>query len=176
MLCRRERPQRGAQFTIFDEHGYRCTCFLTDQPTRTSPRWSCATAESDGFAWPHRDGAVGPDQTVVPNRRRARVEDRIRACKATGMRNLAHHVFEHNQTSLELSLVAQDLLGWTRLTCLEGELATADPNRLRHRLLHTAGKIVRQSRRTQLKLDRDWHWSETLAATLTGLRAIPALC
>jgi hypothetical protein len=31
LIVRRERPHPGAQFTIFDEHGYRHTCFLTDQ-------------------------------------------------------------------------------------------------------------------------------------------------
>ena len=56
------------------------------------------------------------------------------------MRNLPHHAFEHNQTWLELSLIAEDLLTWMKLTCLDGELATAEPKRLRHRLLHLAGK------------------------------------
>src|SRR4051812_29565996 len=83
---------------------------------RTSPRCSCAT------------------------RGRARVEDSIRAGKDTGMRNLPHHACEHSQTWLELSLIAQDLLCWTKLTCLDGELVNADPKRLRHRLLHTAGR------------------------------------
>ena len=27
LIVRRERPHPGAQFTIFDEHGYRYTCF-----------------------------------------------------------------------------------------------------------------------------------------------------
>ena len=44
LICRSERPHPGAQFTIFDEHGYRYTCFLTDQDGKTSPRWSCVTA------------------------------------------------------------------------------------------------------------------------------------
>ena len=152
LICRRERPHPGAQFTIFDEHGYRYTCFLTDQPD-------------------HDIAAL-----ELRHRRRARVEDRIRAGKDTGMRNLPHHAFEHNQTWLELSLIAQDLLCWTRLTCLEGELATAEPKRLRHRVLHVAGKVVRHGRRTQLKLDRDWPWSEALAVAFKRLRAIPALC
>ena len=45
------------------------------------------------------------------HRGRARVEDSIRAGKDTGMRNLPHYAFEHNQTWLETSLIAQDLLG-----------------------------------------------------------------
>jgi hypothetical protein len=152
LICRRERPHPGAQFTIFDEHGYRHTCFLTDQ-----------TGEDiAGLELRHRG--------------RARVADTIRAGKNTGMRNLPHHAFEHNQTWLETSLIAQDLLCWTKLICLTGELARAEPKRLRHTLLHTAGRIVRHGRRTQLKLARDWPWSQTLAAAFTRLRSIPALC
>ena len=63
------------------------------------------------------------------------------------MRNLPHHAFEHNQTWLETSLIAQDLLCWTKLICLTGELATAEPKRLRHRLLHIAAQ-ARASRAT----------------------------
>ena len=152
LICRRERPHPGAQFTIFDEHGYRHTCFLTDQ---------------DGH-----DIAV----LELRHRGRARVEDSIRAGKDTGMRNLPHHSFEDNQTWLEISLIAQDLLCWMKLICLGGELARAEPKRLRQRLLHIAGKLVRHGRRTRLKLDRDWPWSGALAAAFQRLRGIPALC
>jgi hypothetical protein len=152
LICRSERPHPGAQFQIFDEHGYRYTCFLTDQ---------------DG-----NDIA----QLELRHRGRARVEDSIRAGKDTGMRNLPHHAFEHNQTWLELSLIAQDLLCWTKLICLTGELAKAEPKRLRQRLLHIAAKLVRHGRRTHLKLDRDWPWSNALAAAFKRLRTIPALC
>jgi hypothetical protein len=152
LICRSERPHPGAQFTIFDEHGYRYTCFLTDQ---------------DG-----QDIAV----LELRHRGRARVEDSIRVGKDTGMRNLQHYAFEHNQTWLEISLIAQDLLAWTKLICLTGELAMAEPKRLRQRLLHVAAKLVRHGRRTQLKLDREWPWSKALAAAFARLRAIPALC
>lgn len=152
LVCRRERPHPGAQFTIFDEHGYRYTCFLTDQ---------------------HGENIAALE---LRHRGRARVEDSIRSGKDTGMRNLPHHAFAHNQTWLELSLIAQDLLTWTKLICLDDELATAEPKRLRQRLLHIAAKLVRHGRRTQLKLDRDWPWSQTLAAAFKRLRAIPALC
>ena len=132
LICRSERPHPGAQFTIFDEHSYRYTCFLTDQE--------------------------GNDIAVLElrHRGRARVEHSIRAGKDTGMRNLPHYAFEHNQTWLEVSLIAQDLLCCTLLICLTGKLAKAEPKRLRQRLLHVAGKLVSHGRRTQLKLDRDW--------------------
>jgi hypothetical protein len=152
LICRRERPHPGAQFQIFDEHGYRHTCFLTDQ-------------DGDDIA-----------ALELRHRGRARVEDSIRAGKDTGMRNLPHHAFEHNQTWLELSLIAQDLLTWTKLICLTGQLATAEPKRRRQCLLHAAAKLVRHGRRTHLKLDRDWPWSQALAAAFQRLRTIPALC
>ena len=152
LIVRRERPHPGAQFQIFDDHGYRHTCFLTDQ--------------------------AGEDIVVLElrHRGRARVEDSIRAGKDTGMRNPPHHAFAHNQTWLELSLIAQDLLCWMKLICLTGTLAKAEPKQLRQRLLHIAGKLVRHGRRTRLRLDRDWPWSNALAAAFQRLRAIPALC
>jgi Transposase DDE domain group 1 len=152
LIVRRERPHPGAQFEIFDEHGYRHTCFLTDQE--------------------------GADIAALElrHRGRARVEDSIRAGKDTGMRNLPHHAFEHNQTWLELSLIAQDLLCWMKLICLDGALAKAEPKRLRHRLLHIAARIVRHGRRTRLRLQADWPWAQALADAFTRLRAIPALC
>ena len=151
LIVRRERPHPGAQFQIFDEHGYRHTCFLTDQ--------------------------TGADITALElrHRGRARVEDSIRAGKDTGMRNLPHHAFAHNQTWLEASLIAQDLLCWMKLLCLTGELARAEPKRLRHRLLHTAARVVRHGRRIRLRLQADWPWATALADAFTRLRAIPAL-
>jgi len=68
------------------------------------------------------------------------------------------------------------LLAWTKLICLEGTLAKAEPKRLRHLLLHTAGKLVNHARHTHLKLDRDWPWSTALVAAFDRLRTIPALC
>lgn len=152
LIVRRERPHPGAQFQIFDERGYRHTCFLTDQEGN-----DIATLE-------------------LRHRGRARVEDSIRAGKDTGMRNLPHQAFAHNQTWLELSLIAQDLLAWTKLLCLTGELALAEPKRLRHRLLHTAGRLVRHGRRTRLRLQADWPWASALVDAFARLRTIPALC
>jgi DDE family transposase len=152
LIVRRERPHPGAQFTIFDEHGYRHTAFLTDQT-------------GDRIA-----------ELEARHRGRARVEDCIRNGKDTGMRNLPHHAFAHNQTWLELSLIAQDLLCWMRLLCLDGRLALAEPKRIRHRLLHIAGRIIRHGRRTRLRLQADWPWSKQLTAAFTRLRSNPALC
>lgn len=150
-ILRRERPHRGAQFEIFDTEGYRYTCFLTDQDGTDIARLE------------------------LRHRRRARVEDRIRAGKDTGMRNLPFGTFEHNRAWLELSLGAQDLLAQARLLCLDGELRAAEPKRLRQRLLHVAGRIVRSGRRVRLRLPQSWPWAEALRAAFRRLRALPAL-
>jgi hypothetical protein len=150
LIVRRERPHPGAQFEIFDAHGYRHTAFLTDQ------------ACSDIAALELR------------HRRRARVEDSIRAGKETGMRNLPFHRFADNEAWLELSLIAQDLLAWSRALCLAGELQLAEPKRLRQRLLHVAGRIVRSGRRMTLRLPRAWPWAQALLAAFRRLRALPA--
>lgn len=152
LIVRRERPHPGAQFTVFDDLGYRYTCMLTDQ----------TDADIASLELGHRG--------------RARVEDSIRQAKDCGMRNLPHHTFEHNQTWLELSLIGQDLLCWMRLVCLDGALARAEPKRLRHRLLHVAGRVINHGRRTRLRLQADWPWARILVAAFTRLRAIPALC
>ena len=152
LIVRRERPHPGAQFTIFDEHGYRHTCFLTDQN--------------------------GNDIAALElrHRGRARVEDSIRAGKDTGMRNLPHHAFEHNQTWLELSLIAQDLLCWIKLICLTGELATAEPKRLRHRLLHIAGRVVGTAAAPACASKPTGPGHPRSPPRLQRLRAIPTLC
>ena len=92
------------------------------------------------------------------------------------MRHLPHHAFEHNKTWLEVSLIAHELLCWMRLLCLDGNLALAEPKKLRHRLLHVAGRLVRHGRRTRLRLQSNWPWANALVAAFTKLRSIPALC
>ena len=150
LIVRRERPHPGAQFQVFDSHGYRHTAFITDQPGA-----DIATLE-------------------LRHRRRAGVEDAIRCAKETGMRALPFAAFEHNRVWLELSLIAQDLLRWSARLCLRGELALAEPKRVRQRLLHVAGRIVRSARRTTLRLPRSWPWAGALATAFMRLRALPA--
>lgn len=150
LIVRRERPHPGAQFEVFDAHGYRHTAFITDQ------------------------GGEDIAALELRHRRRARVEDSIRIAKETGMRNMPFAAFEHNQAWLEISLIAQVILRWSALLCLEGELALAEPKRIRQRLLHVAGRIVRSARRTALRLPRSWPWAQALVAAFTRLRALPA--
>jgi hypothetical protein len=41
------------------------------------------------------------------------------------------------------TLTAADLIAWTQTTLLEGDLASAEPAKLRYRLLHVAARITR---------------------------------
>jgi hypothetical protein len=150
LIVRRERPHPGAQLSVLDcETGYRHTAFITDQD------------DSDIAALELR------------HRRRARVEDAIRVGKETGMRKMPFAAFEHNQAWLEVSLLAQALLRWAALLCLDGELALAEPKRVRQRLLHVAGRLVRSGRRTTLRLPQGWPWAAALVASFARLRALP---
>ena len=127
LICRRERPHPGAQLSVFDcESGYRHTAFITDQED------------------------IDVAALELRHRRRARVEDAIRVGKETGMRRMPFAAFAHNEAWLEASLLAQALLRWAALLCLQGELALAEPKRVRQRLLHVAGRLVRSGRRVVL--------------------------
>jgi hypothetical protein len=150
LIVRRERPHPGAQLSVLDcETGYRHTAFITDQD------------DADIAALELR------------HRRRARVEDAIRVGKETGMAKMPFAAFAHNEAWLEVSLLAQALLRWAALLCLAGELALAEPKRVRQRLLHVAGRLARSGRRVALRLPRTWPWAEALVAAFARLRALP---
>jgi hypothetical protein len=51
-------------------------------------------------------------------------------------RNPPFRDFEHNRVWLEIVRLAHDLIVWTQHLLLTGELAKAEPKRLRYRLLH----------------------------------------
>lgn len=75
-----------------------------------------------------------------------------------------------------MSLITQDLLAWTRLLCLGGELSRAEPKRLCHCLLHAASTMARSGRRTRLRLAATWPWASELVTAFDRVRAIPLRC
>jgi len=87
-ICRREDPHPGAQLSFTDADGHRFQVVLTDQ--------------------------ADPDITMLELRHRqhARVEDRIRCGKATGLANLPFDLWRRNSVWLELVLAACDLTSW----------------------------------------------------------------
>jgi Transposase DDE domain group 1 len=149
VIVRRERPHPGAQLRFTDADGHRFTAFLTDTVS----------------------GQLA--DLEVRHRAHARVEDRIRCGKATGLRNLPCRDYAENKVWLELSLTAADLLTWTQALCLSGDLARCEPAALRYRLLHVAARLTRTGRRWHLKIDQDWPWAADLATAFARLRAAP---
>jgi hypothetical protein len=151
-ICRREDPHPGAQLSFTDADGHRFQVFITDQPDP-----NVATLE-------------------LRHRRRARIEDRIRCGKATGLRNLPFDLWRRNQVWLELVLAAQDLLCWAQALLLDGDLKVAEPKTLRYRLWHVAARVVRHARRLIVRLQRTWPWAAALATAFARLRALPLRC
>jgi hypothetical protein len=110
------------------------------------------------------------------HRQRARVEDRFRAAKATGLAYRPFDRWRRNTVWLELVLAAQDLTAWAQALLLDGELAVAEPKTLRYRLWHVAARIVRHARRVILRLQHSWPWAIQLARAFARLRALPLRC
>jgi hypothetical protein len=152
IIVRRERPHPGAQLSLFDvDEGMRHQVFLTDTP--------------------YGEGSL--QQLEVRHRAHARVEDRIRCGKTTGFGRFPSRHFALNAAWLELSLTAVDLLAWAQALLLDGELVSAEPKKLRYRLLHAAARITRGGRRLHLRIAATWPWRHELANAFARLAALP---
>jgi hypothetical protein len=169
-ICRRERPHPGAAHKIgFTDHtGHRFQVFITNQPDPDP-----ATLDARHHA-PRPAPPAGPASNPTAalesgHRAHARVEDRIRCAKATGLRNLPFADFDANDAWLTLVLVAQTLVCWAQALLLDGELARAEPKTLRYRLWHAAARLVRHARRHVLRFDHDWPWATALVAAFKRL-------
>ena len=151
LICRRERPHPGAQLSLFDTaEGWRHTCFITNN-------------DGDDIA-----------ALEVRHRAHARVEDRVRNWKNTGLANLPFEDFVRSQAWVAASLLASCLLAWTQLVCLDGDLALAEPKTLRYRLLHVAARLATRGRQLHLRIDQTWPWRHQLAHAYNRLRhALP---
>ncbi|MFF4830190.1 IS1380 family transposase, partial [Streptomyces sp. NPDC001312] len=151
-IVRRERPHPGAQLSLFDlDEGMRHQVFLTDTP--------------------YGEGSL--QHLEVRHRAHARVEDRIRNGKTTGFGRFPSRHFQINAAWLELALTGADLLAWTQTLLLEGELVTAEPKKLRYRLLHAAARITRGGRRLHLRISATWPWRNELTSAFVRLAALP---
>jgi len=61
------------------------------------------------------------------------------------------HDFEYNRVWPAIVRIANDLIAWTQRLLLTGELARAEPKRLRYRLLHVAGLLPFHARTATLR-------------------------
>ena len=150
VIVRTERPHPGAQLRFTDTGGHRFTAFATD-------------AKMGQLA-----------DLELRHRRRARCEDRIRAAKDTGLRNLPLKDFARNQIWCEIVALACELLAWTQMLALTGKARRWEPRRLRLRLLSAAGRLASSGRPLRLRLAERWPWAIELTAAATRLQALPS--
>ncbi|WP_406739693.1 IS1380 family transposase [Streptomyces atratus] len=149
LIVRKERPHPGAQLRFTDADGLRLTCFATNTT-------GTAIAELE-----------------LRHRRRARAEDRIRAARATGLRNLPLHETAQNQVWLEIVQLALDLLAWMPMLALTGKPRLWEPRRLRLRLFSAAAQIITTARRRHLRFGRHWPWTDVITSAIQQLEALP---
>jgi len=151
VICRRERPSAGAQLSLLEEaDGWRYQLIATNTPTGQ------------------------PSFLEARHRPHARVEDRIRTAKDTGIRHLPSTSFAINQAWCMAAMIAADLLCRLRLLCLSGPLARAEPKTLRYRLLHTAARLVRGQRKRKIKIPETRPWAHELEACFrTAFALVP---
>jgi hypothetical protein len=151
-IVRRERPHPGAQLSLFDTiEGMRHQVMATDTPP----------------------GSGSVQFLEARHRGHARVEDRIRCGKDTGFGRFPSRVYAINAAWLQLALTGIDLLAWTQLLLLDGDLATAEPKKLRYRLLHVAARITHSARQTRLRIAETWPWATHLATAFNQLTTLP---
>jgi hypothetical protein len=148
LIVRKERPHPGAQLRFTDADGMRLTCFATNTP-----------------------GAIAALE--LRHRQRARAEDRIRAARDTGLRNLPLHHTAQNQIWLEIVQLALDLLAWMPMLALTGQARRWEPKRMRLRLFSAAARLVTTSRRRILRLARHWPWTDVITTAFARLQALP---
>jgi Transposase DDE domain group 1 len=150
VIVRRERPHPGAQLSMFEERdGYRYQAFVTNTATGQLPFLEAR------------------------HRAHARVEDRIRHAKDTGLGRFPSRDFAINTAWLSAVAIAADLVAWLRLLALTGPLATAEPKALRYRLLHVPARLTRSARRRHLRIPATWPWVDDLVAVFARVAAIP---
>lgn len=150
IIVRRERPHPGAQLSLFEERdGYRYQAFATN-----------TTVGQLAFL-------------EARHRAHARVEDRIRHAKDTGLGRFPSREYAINQAWLVAVAVAADLVAWLRLLGLDGDLVTAEPKALRYRLLHVPARLVKSGRRRRLRIPASWPWVDDIVAVFARIAAIP---
>jgi len=153
LILRKERPHPGAQLTFTDVDGLRITAILTNTPAGIVP------GQAAGLELRHRQ--------------HARVEDRIREAKATGLRNLPCRAWNENNAWFEVVMTAVDLVCWTKLICFAdvSELVRCEIAAFRYRVLHVAARLTHAARRLHLRIDKTWRWAVHIAEAFHRLRA-----
>jgi hypothetical protein len=151
VIVRREHPHPGAQLSLFEAaDGYRYQAFATNT----------------------RIGQLG--FLEARHRAHARVEDRIKAAKDTGLGRLPSQEWAINCAWVQIAAVAADLIAWLQLLALDGDLAQAEPKLLRFRMLHVPARLTRGARRRRLRIPNCWPWAAEIVKAFRRIMIIPA--
>jgi hypothetical protein len=155
VIVRKERPHPGAQLRLSDPDGHRYTAFATNT------------------------AAGGPGRQLADlelrHRRRARVEDRIRAAKDTGLRNLPLHELDQNRIWQAVVALACEITAWTQMLALTHHPARRwEPKRLRLRIFSLPADLAHHARAIVLHLPAHAPSTELVINAVTRLRALPA--
>jgi hypothetical protein len=154
VIVRREQPHPGAALTLFEAaDGWRYQAFATNT-------------------------TIGQlSHLEARHRAHARVEDRIRVAKDTGLGRLPSRDFAINTVWAQIAALATDLTCWLQLIALHDQpaLAKAEPKLLRFRMLHVPAQSTRGGRARRLRIPSSWPWAAAIATAFARIAAIPAL-
>jgi len=150
VIVRREHPHPGAQLSLFEHRdGWRYQAFVTNTQTGQVPFLEAR------------------------HRAHARVEDRIRVAKDTGLGRFPSREYSINTAWLTVVTLAADLTAWLRLLALPESLKACEPKALRYRFLHVPARLTHGARRRHLRLPATWPWVKAAVATFAAVLAIP---
>ena len=148
LIVRREHLHEGAQRSLFPSSCYRF--------------------------WGHYTDNTGtPIELDAHMRDHAHVEDHIKRLKDSGLERFPFSDLNANRAWMQLVCWASDLVRWFQHLCCTGELATAEPKRLRWTMWHTPARIVRRAGRDIIRIIDGW---PTTADLLDAHKRITALC
>jgi hypothetical protein len=152
VIVRRAKLAPGEQPTLFHLDGYKYNCFVTN----TGPGLSIQLLDAR-------------------HRAHARVEDRVRTGKDTGLGHLPSKSWTVNLAWCHAVTIATDLLAWLKLLgCPDlPTLNKAEPATLRYRLLHVPARLVRHARVRGLRIPTAWPWATALTNAFDRIRALP---
>ena len=155
VLLRREHPHPGAQLSLLEHaDGWRYQAVATNTPIAKGGQVAFLEAR---------------------HRAHARVEDRIRHAKDTGIGRFPSREYAINAAWALTASVAADLTAWLRLLALPARLKTCEPKALRYRFLHVPARLTRSSRRRHLRFPTTWPWATDIVAAFTAIRALTPL-
>ena len=148
MIVRREHLHQGAQRSLFPSLQYRY--------------------------WGHYTDAAGtPVELDAHMRDHAHVEDHIKRLKDSGLERFPFTDLDTNRAWMQLVCLSADLVRWFQHLCCTGELAAAEPKRLRWSLWHTPARIVRRAGRDIIRIIDGW---PTTSDLLNAHHHITELC